>query len=67
MLPIVKGHIYFSNNAISDSCLCLGVIDTTLYDQVCHCGFIHVLLVSSINKTDNHDITDIVEICFQYP
>ena len=50
---------------ITKSCSWRGVHDTTLYDKVCQlldagqwlsCG----TLVSSTNKTDSHDITEIL-------
>jgi hypothetical protein len=39
-----------------------GVLETTLCDNVCDLwgGFLWVLLVSSTNKTDRHDITELV-------
>ena len=42
----------------------IGVLETTLCDNVCDLwgvgGFLWVLLVSSTNKTDRHDIAEIV-------
>ena len=45
-------------------CSWQGVLDTTLCDKVCQClatgqWFSHGTPVSSTNKTDHHDITEI--------
>ena len=57
--------MFITTNVEFESCSWRGILGTTLCDQACQClatgrGFASGTPVSSTNKTDRHDITEIL-------
>ena len=62
-LPVQS--VFITTKVVSSNLLRRGVLDTTLCDTICQClaagrWFSPGTPVSSINKTDRHDITEIL-------
>jgi hypothetical protein len=64
-LQLLMHSVFITNNAVSSNATHEDVLDTTIFDKVCQWlvagrWFSLETPVSSTNKTDRHDITEIL-------